>query len=651
MKSRLIHRIGMKLLLSLVFLMGYGIAQATPVCNPDYSLNLVSGVVTSVTLSANCTPDPGQSINAATGYKWNPALDNTSSPQPIAIADGTTYQVQATEDGTNYGPWASVTVHTGSPLSCNLSAMVAGTLQSSVSIGNGQSATLVPNCPGALSGLAWYAAAPNSTAAGTLISTPTGGVVSPTSSTAYYVVGANDVSDTASNAVTVTVSPAQVAPQASCSLTASAPSVISGTSVTLTASNIQNADTYTWAGLSCSGTTCSINPTATNTYTLNVSKADSSSTPGSCSTSVTVGKGSQTISFGSAPSITAGGIGSVSATATSGLAVAFSSQTTSVCTVSGSTVSGVSAGTCTIAANQAGNASYNAAPQVTQSFSIGSASKTSQTISFGSAPSITAGGTGSVSATATSGLAVAFSSQTTSVCTVSGSIVTGVSAGTCTIAANQAGNASYNAAPQQTQSFSISAASSGGGGSLPLGCTGKGNTSWPEAGNGTPTGANPTTPTWNQPYGTMFSFTSPNYPMGGHTSLLMYLVSDRTMSISSQPCDFSNPQAPATGIYTKGTCIGSGTTSLTIPVTVVSDISTVTPTSGCYLQAGQTYYYNLVNTSRTPGSHGVSDASTRAQALAAAIEAKAAGVSGQDAIIQSLDMCQGSALCTYVLDW
>ena len=50
-----------------------------------------------------------------------------------------------------------------------------------------------------------------------------------------------------------------------------------------------------------------------------------------------------------------------------------------------------------------------------------------------------------------------FSSQTSGVCTVSGSTVTGLTVGTCTIAANQTGNANYNAAPQATQSFGITA--------------------------------------------------------------------------------------------------------------------------------------------------------------------------------------------------
>jgi hypothetical protein len=125
--------------------------------------------------------------------------------------------------------------------------------------------------------------------------------------------------------------------------------------------------------------------------------------------------------------------------------------------VSGSTVSLVGAGTCTINANQAGNGSYLAAPQKQQSFTI---SKRSQTISFTSAPpasAVVGGAAYHVTATATSGLAVVFSAAASSagICTVSGSTVTLVGAGTCTISANQAGNGTYLAATQVQQSFTV----------------------------------------------------------------------------------------------------------------------------------------------------------------------------------------------------
>ncbi len=85
--------------------------------------------------------------------------------------------------------------------------------------------------------------------------------------------------------------------------------------------------------------------------------------------------GNQTIgSTGFSPnSLTVGGTTVVAASATSGLVVSFSSTTPGICSVAGSTVTGVAAGTCTVAANQAGNSSYNAAPQVTQSITVSSA--------------------------------------------------------------------------------------------------------------------------------------------------------------------------------------------------------------------------------------------------------------------------------------
>ncbi|MHB8165168.1 MAG: Lcl domain-containing protein [Sulfuricella sp.] len=201
-------------------------------------------------------------------------------------------------------------------------------------------------------------------------------------------------------------------------------------------------------------------------YTFTVTATNSAGTGASsaASNSVIPGKSSQTVSFGAAPAIVVGGTGTVSAIATSGLAVSYSSTTPAVCAASGSTVTGMTAGACTIAANQAGNASYNAAAQVTQSITI---SKASQTVSFGTAPAIAVGGTGTVSAIATSGLAVIFSSTTPSVCTVSGSTVSGstvsgstvsgIAAGACSIAANQAGDTYYNPAATLTQNIMVAA--------------------------------------------------------------------------------------------------------------------------------------------------------------------------------------------------
>ena len=88
----------------------------------------------------------------------------------------------------------------------------------------------------------------------------------------------------------------------------------------------------------------------------------------------------QFIVFNAAPTIIVGGTGMMSARGGGGnQPVIFSSLTTGVCTtsgVNGTVVSGVAAGVCTIAANQASdstvrNHTYLTAAQVTQSFNIG----------------------------------------------------------------------------------------------------------------------------------------------------------------------------------------------------------------------------------------------------------------------------------------
>lgn len=93
---------------------------------------------------------------------------------------------------------------------------------------------------------------------------------------------------------------------------------------------------------------------------------------GTASGILVIGKGVQTITFGVAPSVVVGGSGTVSATGgASTSAVIFSSTTPTICTVSGSTVTGVLAGSCIIAANQAGDANYTVATSVTQALTIG----------------------------------------------------------------------------------------------------------------------------------------------------------------------------------------------------------------------------------------------------------------------------------------
>jgi hypothetical protein len=176
---------------------------------------------------------------------------------------------------------------------------------------------------------------------------------------------------------------------------------------------------------------------------------------------ITISKLNQSITFTSTQPANAkfGGSYSVSATAISGLPVSFGTSTPGVCTASGATITFVGTGNCIVTADQAGNGTYNAAPQQTQTFTVG---KADQTVSFTStAPSgATVGGaTYTATASATSGLGAAIASSTTSVCTGSGTnsaTITFVGPGNCILTANQAGNANWNAATQATQSFTVS---------------------------------------------------------------------------------------------------------------------------------------------------------------------------------------------------
>ena len=141
----------------------------------------------------------------------------------------------------------------------------------------------------------------------------------------------------------------------------------------------------------------------------------------------------------------------------SGNPVYFVSITPTFCTVSVNVVTMLRAGLCTVDARQDGNVSYHPANPVHLDVWI---NKANQTISFGalankalSEPAFT------VNATASSGLAITYNSQTISMCTVSGDTVTLVATGTCTIRAAQPGNDSYNAATNVNQSFTITTGS------------------------------------------------------------------------------------------------------------------------------------------------------------------------------------------------
>jgi hypothetical protein len=92
---------------------------------------------------------------------------------------------------------------------------------------------------------------------------------------------------------------------------------------------------------------------------------------GQASNEVSAIPGGQAIAFGPLAGEPVGATFTVSATASSGLAVAFSSGTPGVCTVTApGSVTTAAPGTCTITASQTGNRHFEAAPDVAQSFQV-----------------------------------------------------------------------------------------------------------------------------------------------------------------------------------------------------------------------------------------------------------------------------------------
>ncbi len=194
------------------------------------------------------------------------------------------------------------------------------------------------------------------------------------------------------------------------------------------------------------------------TYNTTISATNAAAETGTATLVFTISKGTPVITFANlADKLSTDADYTVTATSTSSVSpITYTSSNTAVATISGNTVHITGAGSTDITASQAANADFNAAVSVTRTQVVANAALTNQTITFGTLSPVTYGDASfTLNATASSDLQVTYTSTNTAVATVSGNTVTIVAPGTTNILANQAGNGSYNAAPEVSQALTV----------------------------------------------------------------------------------------------------------------------------------------------------------------------------------------------------
>ena len=193
-------------------------------------------------------------------------------------------------------------------------------------------------------------------------------------------------------------------------------------------------------------------PTDAGTYAVAASVTSTGYTA-TASGSLVISPAAQTVTFASVGTVTPGNHYTLSATASSTLPVTFAVISGSA-SVSGTTLTVNGTGAIVVRATQAGSNNYLAAT-ADQTLS---AAKLNQTITFAQPPDqLATDDPFALTATASSNLPVSFT-LVSGPAFLSGSTITLTgAAGTVLIRASQAGNATYNAAPEVIRSFAVTA--------------------------------------------------------------------------------------------------------------------------------------------------------------------------------------------------
>jgi hypothetical protein len=181
------------------------------------------------------------------------------------------------------------------------------------------------------------------------------------------------------------------------------------------------------------------------------------------SQSFTVGQASQTITFTQPTSPVTYGVSPIalSATASSGLTVAFTidASSTATGTINGNTLTVGAAGTLVIDANQAGVPNYLAAAQVQRTIVVNPAAATISINDIPSAPVYGSNFTPTYLYSGNGSPTKSVTSTTTSVCKVSSGVVSFVGVGPCTLTANATSTTDYSAVTGSSQNFTVGQAS------------------------------------------------------------------------------------------------------------------------------------------------------------------------------------------------
>jgi len=244
----------------------YTLTGANGVCTNTQTVSLTVNPVPTVTAVSNPTSMCAGSSATLTGsgattYTWMPG-SLTGTSVVVSPTINTTYTVTGSTAGCSNTNTVSITV---------FSAPSITALTSKTVICLGDTATL--SATGAIS----YTWNP-----GALIGSPV--VVSPTTTTIYTVTGTNGICSTNAT-VSIVVNTYPVL-----STTLTPTSLCAGSTATMMASG---ATTYTWMPGSLSGTSVTVSPTLTTTYTLTGAN-------GNCTSTTTIG-----ITVNSTPTITA----------------------------------------------------------------------------------------------------------------------------------------------------------------------------------------------------------------------------------------------------------------------------------------------------------------------------------------------------------